>query len=1276
MTRALRHLVLVSVVLAVTLVLPGCPARPQKPTALIALGSHLPLPAGAPDGGFVDGGPVDDPTQPVVDLACAGPTASPAAVRAGVPLLLNGGCSTDPQQWRLSYRWQLALAPPGSLAALGEPTGATPGFVPDLPGTYRIRLVVSNGLLTSDAELVIEASACGQQSPVVTSVVHDPATPQTGELVGLRAEVVDHDLDVGCGLHQTLTWAWTLVGQPAGSLTLLHAGTGATPSLVPDRDGAYVVRLVATDSTGRASIARLHTIDVGPCGARPPTLSELQATPPSPGIGETVLLAATVEDPDLACNPAEELHYAWSFTSLPRGSTAHLNDVAVKAPSFQPELPGDYVVRLVVSDAAGHLSTARTLTVTVQPCGGARPVVQAVTFTPAGPGIGQLVQASAQVTDDDTAAPCGRVESFEYRWTLVGQPSGSSARLNNEVAREPSFLADLAGTYALRLVATDAERHQSVAKEASVTVAACGGAVPFVSVAASAGSTASPRTGQGVQVEAQVTDADTDVGCAAHAAVYVYAWHFEEVPLGSHTTLNDRSARNPSFMADVPGNYVLVATATDPTGRTGRSAPYTVIASICGSAAPTVTAAATPSAPGIGTPTALTATPSDADTQAGCEAHAATFTYAWQLLDQPAGSTARLNDARAHAPSFTPDLPGDYVAVVTVTDPTGRTGQSTPLNVSVSACGGGVPQPTAAVASGSSASPATGRVTQLDASATDADLLPDCLAHPAVFAWHWSFLALPSGAQARLNDPSARNPSFTPDVPGDYVLQVSATDPTGRTGRSAPLTITAGACGTNAPVASIAALPASSRPGVGIALDGRGSSDADNDPSGCALNQALALRWRLTEVPAGSQTTVNAPTARLAGFTPDVAGTYTVELVVTDSTGRTSAPASASVQVGTCGTNAPAVGTLTANPAGTVAVGQRVQFAAAPTDADIGGTCNAHGPLTTFAWFFVLVPAGSRAALQQATTLQPWFTPDQSGTYQLRFMVTDPTGRTATSDLLTVTVNSCGLNLPSSTPLASSTGVPASNPISVNSGAVVLLDSGAVTDADNSTCGVVPPQTFAFHWRLLEVPAGSQARLVDPTLAKPWFTADLQGIYRAELVVTDSAGVAGTPTTVTVTAGAVLACGLNPPVAVATLSWVDLNNILVTRPCDNASAVTIQASQTWQGRQQGAPQWLPFTVFLDGLGSYDPDNSLSCAAGQTLAYEWTLLKLPFNRGGGSGTSFNNGGGGGGGGGGSVFTRTATPSFDPDMIGTYWAQLVVNDSTARSSQPLLCKINVQ
>jgi hypothetical protein len=167
---------------------------------------------------------------------------------------------------------------------------------------------------------------------------------------------------------------------------------------------------------------------------------------------------------------------------------------------------------------------------------------------------------------------------------------------------------------------------------------------------------------------------------------------------------------------------------------------------------------------------------------------------------------------------------------------------------------------------------------QLDGSgSTDAD--GDAL------TFTWEFRSMPDGSTATLSDPNIVDPTFVPDLPGDYELRLTADDgfPDGP-GRDT-MTVTAEPAGTQPPVADAGPdqTVVYSPPSVTVNLDGTGSSDPDNDP--------LTYSWVITDFesqtglpPANPVMLFGADTA-----TPffdvdevDQLGIYTIELTVSD----------------------------------------------------------------------------------------------------------------------------------------------------------------------------------------------------------------------------------------------------------------------------------------------------------------------------------------------------------------------------------------------------------
>lgn len=122
---------------------------------------------------------------------------------------------------------------------------------------------------------------------------------------------------------------------------------------------------------------------------------------------------------------------------------------------------------------------------------------------------------------------------------------------------------------------------------------------------------------------------------------------------------------------------------------------------------------------------------------------------------------------------------------------------------------------------------------------------------------------------AFLNDDNTTTPNFTADANGEYVLQLTVSDPW-----SMPVADSVVISFNNvAPVAD-AGVNQSVVMGEVVSLIGSNSADANLDQ--------LSFAWNIVSRPEGSAATIVNPTAAYAVFTADLAGGYIVELKVND----------------------------------------------------------------------------------------------------------------------------------------------------------------------------------------------------------------------------------------------------------------------------------------------------------------------------------------------------------------------------------------------------------
>lgn len=147
--------------------------------------------------------------------------------------------------------------------------------------------------------------------------------------------------------------------------------------------------------------------------------------------------------------------YQWSMVSKPVGSAATINNPTTINPTFMADLPGQYTIKLIVTDAKS-ITSEDSITVTVTASvANAAPVANA--------GIAQNVVTGTLVTLNGSASSDANGDPLTYSWTLTSKPTGSTAALLSATSATPTFTADLAGTYVATLVVNDGQVNSTAA---------------------------------------------------------------------------------------------------------------------------------------------------------------------------------------------------------------------------------------------------------------------------------------------------------------------------------------------------------------------------------------------------------------------------------------------------------------------------------------------------------------------------------------------------------------------------------------------------------------------------------------------------------------------------------------------------------------------------------------------------------------------------------------------------------------------------------------------
>lgn len=516
------------------------------------------------------------------------------------------------------------------------------------------------------------------------------------------------------------------------------------------------------------------------------------------------------------------------------------------------------------------------------------------------------------------------------------------------------------------------------------------------------------------------------------------------------------------------------------------------------------------------------------------------LTFRWELQSRPAGSRATLASAETATPSFVVDAPGAYVAALVVSDSRGA-GATDTVTIST-------PNRAPIAHAGLDATVRVGSGAALSgAGSSDPDGDP--------LTYRWKIAARPAGSLAEIMTATGVASGLVPDLAGRYVMQLVVND--GRLD-SAPDDVVI-ATENSAPVARAGA-DDTAAVGEIVRLDGSTSSDADGD--------GLAFTWTLVGRPTGSVASLVNPNDVRPSVRIDRAGVYRVRLMVTDGV-ATSAPDDVEIN--------------TRNTAPIARAGSDAHVALGETvTVDGSGSTDVDGNTLTFSWSFASVPASSTAALTPPSSVTPHFVVDRPGTYIAQLIVSDGAASSPADTVELTTRNTA--------PVAR-----AGADVAAVARQRVALDGSASSDIEGS------PLTFS--WALTVVPPGSRAVLENPTSSAPYFVADRDGLYVAQLVVGDGE-LSSLPDTLSVSTSN------TAPVAAAGPDQLDV-------PAGDL-------------------------VALNGAASADAD-------GHGLTYRWALVAVPA----GSAAALSD-------------VHSAVPTFVADRPGEYVAQLVVSDGLVESA----------
>ena len=537
--------------------------------------------------------------------------------------------------WFVTYRADVANTGLPRSGVTATVTSLTPNIqVVAGQGTLHFGPIPANSQVTSldTFTILVDRTVPFDFASLRWAFLNPLANPGPNQTVAVGATV---NLNGGGSTNPAggpLTYAWSFASRPGGSSAVLVNPTSVTPSFVVDVAGNYVVTLTvdngtATDSAN-VTISTANSTPVARAGANQTV-----------AVGNIVALNGSGSS-DVDGDP---LTYFWTMVSQPAGSTAFIANFRSVSASFTADRPGSYMVRLVVND--GKVDSApSTMTVTT---GNTKPVANAGTSRSVA--IGSLVQLNGSGSTDVDGDP------LTYKWSLLSIPAGSTAVLSSTSIVNPTFTANLPGTYVAQLIVNDGTIDSD---PSTVTLTTNSAQAPT----ANAGANQTVVHGSTVTLAGSGTDPQN--------LPLTYTWSLITRPAGSTALLPNPTNPTITFGVDKPGTYVAQLIVSN---GTLSSAPSTVTITTTNTLP--VANAGPNQATAIGTTVAL-------DGGASFDADSDPLSYSWTFSSKPAGSSSALLAATSRTPTFFADVAGSYVVQLIVND---GFGNSDPKTVTITA---------------------------------------------------------------------------------------------------------------------------------------------------------------------------------------------------------------------------------------------------------------------------------------------------------------------------------------------------------------------------------------------------------------------------------------------------------------------------------------------------------------------------------------------------------------------------------------------------------------
>lgn len=523
----------------------------------------------------------------------------------------------------------------------------------------------------------------------------------------------------------------------------------------------------------------------------------------------------------------DALTYSWQLTNSQQQNIT-LNNATAQRVEFTLQDAGNYTLSLQVHD--GKIQSEKAAVSFELK---AAPPVQKPPVAVAGPDRQVKMMQLVRLTAEQSSPAQGEITAVQ--WRLSKKPALSQASMQRADDLKAWFTPDVAGQYQAELTVTNTAGLQ---------------ARQSVDITASPATTDLPPQ---AEIKTLVTTIAPDfvlqlsaTGSQDDSAGLKYQWQISQSPAGSQHQLTETDQATARFSAKTVGEYQLSLQLTDAAGQQSRQLQTITVRS---TDLPPVVRVNAPVQTSLAQVIQLDAIDSVDPLQLPLQ-------YRWQILAKPKTSQVQLQDASSNKASLRPDVSGQYLVLVQVSNGKQQTEQRQIIEVAS--------LPTVSI-KGPQQTAVHQPLTLLSQASTDNQPL----------SYQWSVLHSP--VNTNLSASTGAQLDWRPAAAGRYQLQLQVTDSQQRTQAARwDLLVT-----DNLPPEIVLSGPEeqTGQPGALFNFDARQSRDPENG--------RLSFSWSMTK-PVGSKAVLLQPDSATPNFTADLAGEYVLTLILSDDAGNSS----------------------------------------------------------------------------------------------------------------------------------------------------------------------------------------------------------------------------------------------------------------------------------------------------------------------------------------------------------------------------------------------------